>query len=215
MADQQLTKTQLFMIEQIEKFIKEEKLKLKKASDSDKPKIRIKIKQLETQLEQAKKPFERTEDEKKLIDSIANKVKGNVEIMTGKKIEGDRADKPLTSKEEFEHGISMFLEEIALRREQIIKTLEVQKGIVKILEEHEPIGDEKEYKDEIASRKNIIAQMEMSLDLFNDRIENSGIQEWAFENYDKLSELNKFLNNPLKLKDYEDYVAELKKKYNV
>ena len=210
-----LTKTQLFMIEKIEEAIKKEEELLSKAGSSDKPRHQLKLKQLNDQLKEAKKPFTRSEDEKALINKIANKVKGNVEIMTGKKIEGDRSDKPLTSKEEFEHGVSMFLEEINLRREQLLKTIPVHEGIIKMLEDHDPIGDEEEYKSEILARKNILSQMKMSLELFEDRIRDSGIQEWAFENYDKLSELNKFLNNPLKLKDYEEYAVELKKKYNL
>lgn len=207
---------QEFMIGKIEEAIKEQNELLKKASDSDKPKIRIKISKLEKQLENAKKPVVRTEKEKELIDKIANKVKENAEVITGNKIEGDRADKPLTSKEEFEHGVSMFIEEIKLRKEQLLKDISTQEGIVKLLEEHEPIGDENSYKAEIQGRKNILGQMKMSLELFNDRIDtNEDIVKWALENYDNISKLNTFLNNPLKLKDYEDYVAEKRKKFNV
>lgn len=207
---------QEFMIEKIEEAIKEQNELLKKANDSEKPKIRIKISKLEKQLENAKKPVVRTEKEKELIDKIANKVKENAEVITGNKIEGDRADKQLTSKEEFEHGVSMFIEEIKLRKEQLLKDISTQEGIVKLLEEHEPIGDENSYKAEIQGRKNILGQMKMSLELFDDRINtNEEIVKWALENYDNISKLNTFLNNPLKLKDYEDYVAEKRKKFNV
>lgn len=207
---------QEFMIEKIEEAIKEQNELLKKANDSEKPKIRIKISKLEKQLENAKKPVVRTEKEKELIDKIANKVKENAEVITGNKIEGDRADKQLTSKEEFEHGVSMFIEEIKLRKEQLLKDISTQEGIVKLLEEHEPIGDENSYKAEIQGRKNILGQMKMSLELFDDRINtNEEIVKWALDNYDNISKLNTFLNNPLKLKDYEDYVAEKRKKFNV
>lgn len=207
---------QEFMIEKIEEAIKEQNELLKKANDSEKPKIRIKISKLEKQLENAKKPVVRTEKEKELIDKIANKVKENAEVITGNKIEGDRADKQLTSKEEFEHGVSMFIEEIKLRKEQLLKDISTQEGIVKLLEEHEPIGDENSYKAEIQGRKNILGQMKMSLELFDDRINtNEEIVKWSLDNYDNISKLNTFLNNPLKLKDYEDYVAEKRKKFNV
>ena len=207
---------QEFMIEKIEEAIKEQNELLKKANDSEKPKIRINISKLEKQLENAKKPVVRTEKEKELIDKIANKVKENAEVITGNKIEGDRADKQLTSKEEFEHGVSMFIEEIKLRKEQLLKDISTQEGIVKLLEEHEPIGDENSYKAEIQGRKNILGQMKMSLELFDDRINtNEEIVKWALDNYDNISKLNTFLNNPLKLKDYEDYVAEKRKKFNV
>lgn len=207
---------QQFMIKQIEKTIKETQELLKHANDSEKPKIRIKLVNLEKQLENAKKPVVRTEKEKELINKITEKVKENAEVITGNKIEGDRADKPLTSKEEFEHGVSMFIEEIKIRKEQLLKDISTQEGIVKLLEEHEPIGDENSYKAEVQGRKNILGQMKMSMELFDDRIStNEEIVKWALDNYDNISKLNTFLNNPLKLKDYEDYVAEKRKKYNI
>lgn len=207
---------QEFMISKINDAIKEQKKLLKKASDSEKPRIRIKISNLEKQLENAKKPVVRTEKEIELINKIANKVKENAEVITGNKIEGDRSDKELTSKEEFEHGISMFIEEIKLRKEQLLKDISTQEGIVKLLEDHEPIGDENSYKAEVAGRKNILGQMKMSLELFEDRINtNDEIVKWALENYENISKLNIFLNNPLKLKDYEEYVAEKRNKFNV
>lgn len=211
-----LTKTQLFMIEQIKLAIKKEKENYKKANDSEKFKVKLKLKNLEEQLKRAQQPFERTEKEKELINKIANNVKENAEIMKGKKIEGDRSDRPLTSKEEFEHGISMFIEEVGNRKTQLEKDIATQKGILEILENHEFVGDEASYKAEIAGRKNIVAQMEMSLELFNERLsENEEVTKWALENYDNISKLNKFLNNPLKLKDYEDYVIEKRKRFNV
>lgn len=207
---------QEFMIEKIKEAIKEQKELLKKANDSEKPKIRIKLNNLEKQLENAKKPVVRTEKEVELINKIANKVKENAEVITGNKIEGDRSDKELTSKEEFEHGVSMFIEEIKLRKEQLLKDISTQEGIVKLLEEHEPIGDENSYKAEVQGRKNILGQMKMSLELFEDRINtNDEMVKWALENYENISKLNTFLNNPLKLKDYEEYVAEKRKKFGV
>lgn len=207
----ELTKTQLFMIEQIEKTIERERERLEKADYKKKPEIRKKIENLKLQLEKAKQPFERTEEEKKLIEKIAENVKENIEV-SAPNIEGDRSDKPLTSKEEFEYGMKMFIDEVKHRKEQLEKDLATQEGIVSILEQHEPVGDEQSYKNEISTRKNIISQMKMSLDLFNDRLAEDEIQIWALDNYDNLSRLNTYLNNPLKLKDYEDYVEELRKK---
>lgn len=212
--ENKLTDTQLFMIEQIKKAIAQEEELLKKAGDGEKPKHRIRLAQLHEQLEKASTPFERTEEEKELIEKIANKVKENVEVSAGKKIEGDRADKPLTSKEEFEHGMSLFIEEVARRKEELEKTLVVYEGIYEKLAVMETIGDEKIFNEELKSRKNIIAQIKMSLELFNDRLaESEEVQKWALDNYDNISKLNKYLNNPLRLKDYEEYETTLRKKY--
>lgn len=208
-----LTKTQEFMIGQIEKALKDEKAKLKKANDSEKFKIRLKIKNLEQQLENAKKPFKRTEKEKQLINKIAGRVKENTEIMAGAKIEGDRADKPLTSKEEFEHGMSMFLLEVKNRKEQLAKDITVQETVVAVLENG--LNDHPEIKDDVESRKNIVAQMKMSMKLFEDRIAGAEIQKWALDNYEMLSKLNTWLNNPLKLKDYEDYATALRNEFDI
>lgn len=212
--ENKLTDTQLFMIEQIKKAIAQEEELLAKAGDGDKPRHRIKLKQLNEQLEKASTPFERTEEEKELINKMAEKIKENVEVSAGKKIEGDRADRPLTSKEEFEHGMSLFIEEVARRKEELEKTLVVYEGIYEKLSALETIGDEKIFNEELKSRKNIIAQIKMSLELFEDRLaESEEVQKWALDNYENISKLNKYLNNPLRLKDYEEYEAELRKKY--
>ena len=75
-------------------------------------------------------------------------------------------------------------------------------------------GDEKIVSEELKSRRNIIAQIKMSLELFNDRLaESAEVEKWALDNYDNISKLNKYLNNPLRLKDYEEYETALRKKY--
>ena len=212
--ENKLTDTQLFMIEQIKKAIAHEEELLKKAGDGEKPKHRIRMTQLHEQLEKASTPFERTEEEKELIEKIAKNVKENVEVSTGKKIEGDRADKPLTSKEEFEHGLSLFIEEVGRRKEELEKTLVVYENIYNKLADMKIEGDEKIVSEELKSRRNIIAQIKMSLELFNDRLaESAEVEKWALDNYDNISKLNKYLNNPLRLKDYEEYETALRKKY--
>ena len=212
--ENKLTDTQLFMIEQIKKAIAHEEELLKEEGDGEKPKHRIRLTQLHEQLEKASTPFERTEEEKELIEKIAKNVKENVEVSTGKKIEGDRADKPLTSKEEFEHGLSLFIEEVGRRKEELEKTLVVYENIYNKLADMKIEGDEKIVSEELKSRKNIIAQIKMSLELFNDRLaESAEVEKWALDNYDNISKLNKYLNNPLRLKDYEEYETALRKKY--
>lgn len=210
----ELTETQKFMIEKINEAIKHEEEKLKKAKDNEKFKIRLKLKQLNEQLEKAKTPFERTPEEIERINGMINKVKENVEVQTGNRIEGDRSDKQMSSKDEFQYGITMFINEVKKRREQLLKTIPVQEGILELLESHEPIGDEKEYSEEIKSRKNIVAQAKMALELFDDRIKNEQeVITWALENYENISKLNRFLNNPLGLKDYIEYEDNIKAKY--
>ena len=212
----ELTNIQKFMIGKIKEEITKTNKALKSAQDvSEKFKLKKKLENLKEQLANAQKPFERTEKEKELINKMAENVKKNAEVTSGVKIEGDRSDKPLTSKEEFEHGMSMFIQEVEHRREQLLKDMSTQEGIIKLLENHEPVGDEDAYKAEIAARKNIYKQMQMSLELFDDRIrEKDEVQKWALDNYEFISRLNIWLNNPLRLKDYEDYEENIKSKYN-
>ena len=210
----ELTETNKFMIEKINEKKKNEEEKLKKANDSEKFKIRLRIKQLNEQLEKAKTPFERTPEEVERINKMIDNVKENVEVQAGNKIEGDRSDKQMSSKDEFQYGITMFINEVKKRREHLLKTIPVQEGILELLENHEPVGDEKEYAEEIKSRKNIVSQAKMALELFDDRIKNEQeVITWALENYENISKLNRFLNNPLGLKDYIEYEDSIKAKY--
>lgn len=210
----ELTKTQLFMIEQINMAIEQERANLEKADYKKRPEIRKKIENLKLQLQKASQPFERTEEEKKLIDNIVEKVEENAEV-SKVAIEGARADKPLTSKEEFEHGIKAFIEEVENRKAQLEKDLATQEGILKLLKESEPVGDATSFKDEIETREHIVRQLRMSMKLFEDRLAETEIQQWALDNYENISRLNTFLNNPLKLKDYEDYITSLTKEFEV
>ena len=78
---EELTQTQIFMIGKINEAIADVKTKMKTANDAEKPKLRIRLKQLEDQLENAKKPVHRTEKEKELINKMADKIKENASKM--------------------------------------------------------------------------------------------------------------------------------------
>lgn len=209
--EQKLTQTQLFMIEQINKAIEEVKEKIKKANDAEKPKLRIRLKQLEEQLENASKPFERTEKEKELINKMAENVKENAEVITGDKIEGDRSDKKLTSREELRYKLTSFLNDTKNKIVELKKVLAVQQEVLDVLSKHEAVSEEKLFEQNVKQIKDNIVMLKVSLRSMEDRVNNAGIIDEIDNNYEFLKRVNIFLGNVLGLSDYQEYAENLKK----
>lgn len=211
--EQELTNTQLFMIEKIGEEITKVKKMIKKASDSDKPKLRIRLKQLEEQLENAKKPVHRTEKEKEMIDNMAKNVLKNTQIEKGLKIEGDRSDKKLTSEEEFAYKLGEYLENNKNQIVELQKVIAVRKEVYETLLAHKPVSEETAYAQNLNQIKEDIVKLTVAVKSMQDRVEvgEDFIKEIR-DNYQFVSKLNRFLGNPLGLSDYGEYAEELKNK---
>lgn len=207
----ELTPTQVFMIEKINEAIKEIKGRIKKASDSEKPTLRFRLKQLEEQLENAKKPVHRTEKEKEIIENMTRKIKENAEVVAGDKIEGTRSDKKLTGREDLKYKLTAYINDNKNKIVELKKVLAVQEEVLKTLENHEPASEETIYKQNVAQIKDNIIRLKISLKSMEERVANEKFVDEIDANYEFVRKLNIFLGNVLGLADYEEYAENLKK----
>lgn len=208
---EELTQTQIFMIGKINEAIADVKTKMKTANDAEKPKLRIRLKQLEDQLENAKKPVHRTEKEKELINKMADKIKENADVVAGDKIEGTKSDTKLTPKEDFKYKLTAYVNDNKNKIVELKKVIAVQEEVLQTLEAHEPVSEEPLYKQNVNQIKDNILKLKVSVKSMEDRVNNAGIIEEVIENYDLIKRFNIFLGNVLGLADYEEYAEEIKK----
>lgn len=215
----QLTPTQLRMAERIGNEIKKSEQALKTASGEEKNAIEERLNMLKAQYVKATTPFIRTSREKQLIDKIADSVKENASTVAGTKVAGDRSDKKLSSKDNFKYAVEMYIKEIENRLAPMKKELAAQEYILNILTANEEIAEEfrEVFGREVEFKKNMISQLKMNIKLFEERLElyNSGVFDWAINNYDDLSKLNVLLNDPLHLPDFEEYMSCRKKEFEI
>ncbi|MEG1565394.1 MAG: hypothetical protein RR342_01465 [Bacilli bacterium] len=208
----ELTDTQKFMIEQIKKTIVETKSNWKHASDSEKPFYRMKIANLEKQLENASKPFKRTKKEEEIINQMAKKIKNNAEVENGTKIEGDRADKKLTSAEDFKYKLGTYINNNIAKIVELEKGIAVQEEVLITLKAHTPASEEPMYAENIRQIEENIVKLKIAVTSMKERVEEKEFVDEIIKNYEFVSRMNRFLGNPLGLADYEEYSNSLKSK---
>lgn len=209
---EELTKTQQFMIEQINKEIEKTKKSIVDANEKDKNKYRMRIAELNRQLENAKKPINRSEKDKELINKMIQHIQNNTEIEDPIVIEGDRSDKPMTSRDEFRYKLLRFVNENKNKIVELNKAIAVQQEVYNVLSRYEPVSEENMYRQNVTEIYNNIVKLKVAMKSMQERVDiGDKIIKEIDDNYELISRINRFLGNVIVLKDYEEYAEQLKK----
>lgn len=174
--------------------------------------LQNKLININNQIRKAKQPVVMTPEKEAAIDKLIKNIEANAEITQVEAPEVSSAEE-MSSKDEFQYSLNSYVEEMKASIPDMEKQLAVQKLILENMENFHPFEDKYDislYNADIETRRNIVEQLETTIQVVKKRIElaQQNLVGWAMDNYEMLSKFNFFVNNSLKLKDYEDYIKE-------
>ena len=201
----ELNPTQKLMVAAIEQEMEKTRNLLKKAkNDTEAKKLRARLANLKQQWENAHIPVHRTPEEIKKIDEIVKNVEENAEVVSAE-IEGDRSDKKLTPKEEFEYRLKTYVTDMKNRVVEAKKAAALYKEVSAVLNGRESFCEETMYKGFVSNVTKQCEAIDKSLATMENRIAHSDeMIKLCMENFDMLEKINSFLNNPLNLPGFEN-----------
>lgn len=166
------------------------------------------LKQIETsqgKIAFASQPVDNTPERVEAIDKFIN----NIEIEVDMPQAVDRS--PITSYDIFVSSLTHYQEKLAEHNKVLNDQLACTKDILNLMEAYTEELDENEISDALSQRieseRKIKDDLTVALDCNNERLDYAEeICNKIIANYDLLSDINFFLNNPLGMPDYEERV---------
>lgn len=201
---EELNPTQKMMIKAIEEEIYKTRALIEKSKDDrEAKKLRLRLANLKKQWDNAHTTVHRTPEEIKKIEEIVKNVKDNAEVVSAE-IEGDRSDKKLTPKEEFEYRLKTYVTDMKNRVVEAKKAAALYKEVSAVLKGREPFCEENMYKGFVDNISKQCGAIDKSLATMEGRIASSDeMIKLCMENFEMLEKINSFLNNPLNLPGFE------------
>lgn len=165
------------------------------------------LSEIDAAIAKASETVDRTAEEQARLDNMIN----NINVTVEKAVDMSNPDN--SYRDMFIANIDNYVETMKTRRHELLLELDTNKQIMDLLKAYEAEGEVSDsFHQFINQLEDITDKIKITLGALNDRIANSAkMKKICSDNYDMISDINFFLNNPMNLADIEDRYKKFRK----